>query len=107
MHQDWKMQNIVVTGAASGLGRAICARFVHLNASRGRGRSPSCPPRRVLSRYEAASSKAGSEIRPYRPALLTDSQIAKLFANQARSTTSSWAIHLLSLNALAPVNQEH
>jgi 3-oxoacyl-[acyl-carrier protein] reductase len=33
MHQDWKMQNIVVTGAASGLGRAICARFVHLNAS--------------------------------------------------------------------------
>jgi 3-oxoacyl-[acyl-carrier protein] reductase len=33
MHQDWKLQNIVVTGAASGLGRAICARFVHLNAS--------------------------------------------------------------------------
>jgi 2-dehydro-3-deoxy-L-rhamnonate dehydrogenase (NAD+) len=33
MHQDWKTQNIVVTGAASGLGRAICSRFAHLNAS--------------------------------------------------------------------------
>ena len=33
MHQDWKTQHIVVTGAASGLGRAICARFVHLGAS--------------------------------------------------------------------------
>jgi 3-oxoacyl-[acyl-carrier protein] reductase len=32
MHQDWKAQNIVITGAASGLGRAICARFVHLDA---------------------------------------------------------------------------
>jgi 2-dehydro-3-deoxy-L-rhamnonate dehydrogenase (NAD+) len=32
MHQDWKTQNIVITGAASGLGRAICARFVHLGA---------------------------------------------------------------------------
>ena len=27
------MQNIVVTGAASGLGRGICTRFVHLDAS--------------------------------------------------------------------------
>ena len=33
MHKDWKTQNIVVTGAASGLGRAICSRFAHLNAS--------------------------------------------------------------------------
>ena len=33
MHQDWKTQNIVVTGAASGLGRALCARFAHLDAS--------------------------------------------------------------------------
>jgi NAD(P)-dependent dehydrogenase (short-subunit alcohol dehydrogenase family) len=32
MDQDWKTQNIVVTGAASGLGRAICTRFAHLNA---------------------------------------------------------------------------
>jgi NAD(P)-dependent dehydrogenase (short-subunit alcohol dehydrogenase family) len=32
MHQDWTTQNIVVTGAASGLGRAICARFAHLGA---------------------------------------------------------------------------
>ena len=33
MHQDWKSQNIVVTGAGSGLGRAICARFAPLAAS--------------------------------------------------------------------------
>ncbi|MBV8351530.1 MAG: SDR family oxidoreductase [Verrucomicrobia bacterium] len=33
MHQDWKTQHIVITGAASGLGRAICARFVILGAS--------------------------------------------------------------------------
>jgi NAD(P)-dependent dehydrogenase (short-subunit alcohol dehydrogenase family) len=33
MHQDWKTQNIVVTGAGSGLGRAICARFAPLAAS--------------------------------------------------------------------------
>jgi NAD(P)-dependent dehydrogenase (short-subunit alcohol dehydrogenase family) len=33
MHQDWKTQNIVITGAASGLGRALCARFAHLDAS--------------------------------------------------------------------------
>jgi 2-dehydro-3-deoxy-L-rhamnonate dehydrogenase (NAD+) len=32
MHQDWKTQNIVVTGAASGLGRAICSRFAFLEA---------------------------------------------------------------------------
>ena len=32
MHQDWTTQNIVVTGAASGLGRAICFRFVQLGA---------------------------------------------------------------------------
>jgi 2-dehydro-3-deoxy-L-rhamnonate dehydrogenase (NAD+) len=32
MHQDWTTQNIVVTGAASGLGQAICIRFVHLGA---------------------------------------------------------------------------
>jgi 2-dehydro-3-deoxy-L-rhamnonate dehydrogenase (NAD+) len=32
-HQNWETQNIVVTGAASGLGRAICTRFVHLGAS--------------------------------------------------------------------------
>jgi 2-dehydro-3-deoxy-L-rhamnonate dehydrogenase (NAD+) len=32
MHQDWTTQNIAVTGAASGLGRAICVRFVQLGA---------------------------------------------------------------------------
>ena len=32
MHQDWTTQNIVVTGAASGLGRAICVRYVQLGA---------------------------------------------------------------------------
>ena len=33
MDQDWKSQNIVITGAASGLGRAICTRFAHLQAT--------------------------------------------------------------------------
>lgn len=33
MHQNWETQNIVVTGAASGLGRAICTRFIDLGAS--------------------------------------------------------------------------
>ena len=33
MHQDWNAQNIVITGAASGLGRAICARFMRLGAA--------------------------------------------------------------------------
>ncbi len=33
MHQNWKTQNIIVTGAASGLGRAVCARFADLGAS--------------------------------------------------------------------------
>jgi 2-dehydro-3-deoxy-L-rhamnonate dehydrogenase (NAD+) len=33
MHQDWKTQSIVVTGAASGLGRAICCRFIELGAT--------------------------------------------------------------------------
>jgi 2-dehydro-3-deoxy-L-rhamnonate dehydrogenase (NAD+) len=32
MHQDWTTQNIVVTGAASGLGHAVSVRFVHLGA---------------------------------------------------------------------------
>jgi 2-dehydro-3-deoxy-L-rhamnonate dehydrogenase (NAD+) len=32
MQPDWKSQNIIVTGAASGLGRAICDRFVRLEA---------------------------------------------------------------------------
>jgi 2-dehydro-3-deoxy-L-rhamnonate dehydrogenase (NAD+) len=32
MHQDWSTQNIVITGAASGLGQAICARFMQLGA---------------------------------------------------------------------------
>ncbi|MBV8816502.1 MAG: SDR family oxidoreductase [Verrucomicrobia bacterium] len=32
MHQDWTTQNVVVTGAASGLGRAICDRFALLKA---------------------------------------------------------------------------
>jgi 3-oxoacyl-[acyl-carrier protein] reductase len=33
MHENWKTQNIVITGAASGLGRAICARFIQLGAA--------------------------------------------------------------------------
>jgi 2-dehydro-3-deoxy-L-rhamnonate dehydrogenase (NAD+) len=33
MHQDWKTQHIVVTGAASGLGRALCTHFTELDAS--------------------------------------------------------------------------
>jgi NAD(P)-dependent dehydrogenase (short-subunit alcohol dehydrogenase family) len=33
MHQDWKTQHIVVTGAASGLGRAVCVRLVQLGAN--------------------------------------------------------------------------
>jgi 2-dehydro-3-deoxy-L-rhamnonate dehydrogenase (NAD+) len=33
MHQDWNTQNIVITGAASGLGQAICARFTRLGAA--------------------------------------------------------------------------
>ena len=32
MHQDWTTQNIAVTGAASGLGHAMCVRFVQLGA---------------------------------------------------------------------------
>ena len=32
MHQNWTTQNIVVTGAASGLGRAICVRLAQLGA---------------------------------------------------------------------------
>jgi 2-dehydro-3-deoxy-L-rhamnonate dehydrogenase (NAD+) len=33
LHQDWNTQHIAVTGAASGLGRAICRRFVALGAT--------------------------------------------------------------------------
>jgi 2-dehydro-3-deoxy-L-rhamnonate dehydrogenase (NAD+) len=33
MHQDWNTQNVVITGAASGLGQAICARFTRLGAA--------------------------------------------------------------------------
>ncbi len=33
MNEDWKTQHIVVTGAASGLGRAVCMRFVELGAN--------------------------------------------------------------------------
>jgi 2-dehydro-3-deoxy-L-rhamnonate dehydrogenase (NAD+) len=33
MHQDWNTQNIVITGAASGLGQAICTRFTRLGAA--------------------------------------------------------------------------
>jgi 2-dehydro-3-deoxy-L-rhamnonate dehydrogenase (NAD+) len=33
MHQDWTTQNIVITGAGSGLGRALCTRFASLGAS--------------------------------------------------------------------------
>jgi NAD(P)-dependent dehydrogenase (short-subunit alcohol dehydrogenase family) len=33
MRHDWNTQNIVITGAASGLGRAISTRFMHLGAS--------------------------------------------------------------------------
>jgi 2-dehydro-3-deoxy-L-rhamnonate dehydrogenase (NAD+) len=30
MHKEWKTQQIVITGAASGLGRTICYRFIEL-----------------------------------------------------------------------------
>jgi 2-dehydro-3-deoxy-L-rhamnonate dehydrogenase (NAD+) len=33
VRRDWKTQNVVVTGAASGLGRVICARFADLGAA--------------------------------------------------------------------------
>lgn len=33
MHQNWTSQHIVITGAASGLGRAVCERFAHLGAT--------------------------------------------------------------------------
>lgn len=33
MHRDWKTQQIVVTGAGSGLGRALCARLARLGAT--------------------------------------------------------------------------
>jgi NAD(P)-dependent dehydrogenase (short-subunit alcohol dehydrogenase family) len=33
MHQGWNTQNIVITGAASGLGQAICSRFTRLGAT--------------------------------------------------------------------------
>ena len=33
MHQDWNTQQIVVTGAGSGLGRALCTHLTHLGAT--------------------------------------------------------------------------
>jgi 2-dehydro-3-deoxy-L-rhamnonate dehydrogenase (NAD+) len=33
MHENWKTQNIVITGAASGLGQAMCVRFIQLGAT--------------------------------------------------------------------------
>jgi NAD(P)-dependent dehydrogenase (short-subunit alcohol dehydrogenase family) len=33
MHENWKTQNFVITGAASGLGQAICVRFIQLGAT--------------------------------------------------------------------------
>jgi 2-dehydro-3-deoxy-L-rhamnonate dehydrogenase (NAD+) len=33
MHQNWNSQQIVITGAASGLGRAVCSRFAQLGAT--------------------------------------------------------------------------
>jgi NAD(P)-dependent dehydrogenase (short-subunit alcohol dehydrogenase family) len=32
MHQEWNTQNIVITGAGSGLGQSICAHFIQLGA---------------------------------------------------------------------------
>jgi 2-dehydro-3-deoxy-L-rhamnonate dehydrogenase (NAD+) len=33
LHENWKTQNIVITGAASGLGQAMCVRFIQLGAT--------------------------------------------------------------------------
>jgi 2-dehydro-3-deoxy-L-rhamnonate dehydrogenase (NAD+) len=49
MHENWKTQNIVITGAASGLGQAICMRFIQLGATVQGIDANQAPPKEMQS----------------------------------------------------------